>query len=291
MSDATIDNGGGVTGGTSGGGSLSAGAPAVSAGGNTPNGLSPNSGGNPSDWTTGLNDELKGFVQNKGFKDPGMALESYRNLEKLMGAPKERLLKLPEKADDPAWNDVYGRLGRPEKAQDYGIKGDEKFVSWAQENFHKLGLSKTQAEKLVENWGNFTGEQEKARLDASQAKAAEEDKALKNKWGQAYEKHTAIAKQAVKEFGMTAEAIDKLESAMGYTGVMELMYNIGSKLGEPSFVAGGNKGGGFNVMSPEAAKSEINSLRSDPDFVRRYTNNDAEARAKMIHLHKMAYGD
>ena len=33
------------------------------------------------DWTTGLNEDTRGFVQNRGFKDPGMVLDSYRNME------------------------------------------------------------------------------------------------------------------------------------------------------------------------------------------------------------------
>src|SRR5690606_18358521 len=69
------------------------------------------------DWTSGFSDDLKGFVQNKGFKDPASVLDSYRNLEKLMGTPKERLLRLPENMDDAnAMGEIYTRLGRPQTA-------------------------------------------------------------------------------------------------------------------------------------------------------------------------------
>ena len=70
----------------------------------------------PADWTAGLPEEMKGYVQNKGFKDPSAVVESYRNFEKLMGVPQDRMIKLPEKAEDKAaWDSIYNRLGRPEK--------------------------------------------------------------------------------------------------------------------------------------------------------------------------------
>ena len=51
------------------------------------------------DWTSGLTDEMRGYVQNKGFKAPQDVVESYRNFEKLHGVPQDRILKLPENLD------------------------------------------------------------------------------------------------------------------------------------------------------------------------------------------------
>ena len=75
----------------------------------------------PTDWTTGLSDDLKGFVQNKGFKAPTDILESYRGLEKAMGAKAEHLIKLPENMDSPEGRAIWERLGAPKDAKDYKI--------------------------------------------------------------------------------------------------------------------------------------------------------------------------
>src|SRR4051812_7514574 len=96
------------------------GAPAPSTGTPPPStGTPPPSGGAPAapaDWTAGLNEATRGFVENRGFKDPQTLADSYVNLEKLMGVPKDRLLQVPEKDDDAeGWGKVYNRLGRPEK--------------------------------------------------------------------------------------------------------------------------------------------------------------------------------
>lgn len=292
MSEAVGNTGGGGTGGDSGGG---ASGNIVGSGGAAAQGSTSTSGStSSSDWTSSLNDDFKGYVQTKGFKDPGQVLDSYRNLEKLMGAPKERLLKLPEKADDPAWNEIYGKLGRPEKADEYKVDGwDDESAKWAKDNFHKLGLSRTQAEKLVASWNERTEAQKQASLDAHQAKIAADDKQLKTEWGQAYDQNTQLARRAVKEFGMDAATIDKLESVLGFAGVMKHMYTIGAKLGESPYVASNSNGASnFNrFLTPEAAKSRINTLRADSDFTRRYINNEAAAKYEMEQLHKMAYGE
>lgn len=249
------------------------------------------------DWTTGLNDDMKGYVQNKGFKDPAMVLDSYRNLEKLMGV-RERLVKLPEKDDDAeGWNQVYERLGRPKEAKEYELKGpegasDEKFIEWARGTFHELGLSKKQAEALTGKWN----ERVKGMLGESnqnyERQLAEQETALKKEWGAAYDQNINVAKHAAKAFGLDGATIDKLETAMGYSGVMKFMHTLGGKVGEASFVDGGSRNPGFgNALSPEAAKSRIQSLKADPGFIRKYTSGDADARAEMDRLHSMAYAE
>ena len=77
--------------------------------------------GAPADWTSGFNDELKGYVTSKGFKDPASVLESYRNSESLIGKLKgvgsDRIIGLPEKADAPEWKDNWNKLGTPKEAK------------------------------------------------------------------------------------------------------------------------------------------------------------------------------
>lgn len=241
-------------------------------------------GATPPDWMSGFNDDLKGYVQNKGFKDPSAVLESYRNLEKHLGAPKERILQLPEKSDDPAWNDIYGKLGRPEKADDYKIEipqghGDEKFAAWAKGTFHELGLSAKQAETLAQKWNGYVAEGLKGQVEAQQAEADRQDKALQQKWGAAYEQNIGVAREAMAKFGVDTAKIDQLESALGYAGVIELLYTIGAATGEHSFVGGNNGGGGANrAMTPQQAKAEYDRLMTDKNWVAKWVSGDKEAR-------------
>ena len=81
----------------------------------------PASAPTPTDWTTGLNDDLRSYVQNKGFKDTAAVVESYRNFKKLHGVPQDRILKLPENLDTPEGRAISERLGAPKDAKDYSI--------------------------------------------------------------------------------------------------------------------------------------------------------------------------
>ncbi len=248
------------------------------------------------DWTSGLGDDLKGYVQNKGFKDTASVLNSYMNMEKLMGVPAERLLKLPATAEDPAWGDIHEKLGRPKDAKEYQLdipKGQEKFGEWAKNTFHELGITKSAGEKLTAKWNEFNKSSGEESAAAYNAKVDAETGALKSEWGMAFEKHMSIAKNAAQQFKMDGAVIDKLEASMGYTGVMKFLHDIGSKLGEGNFVGAGSGGGSdfSGVLSPTQAIAKIQALRRDSDFVRRYTAGDAKATDEFHKLHQMAYPD
>lgn len=248
---------------------------------------------NPStDWTSGLNDDFKGYVQSKGFKDPTAVVDSYRNLEKLLGAPKERLLRLPEKDDDPAWKEVYKRMGAPDTAEDYKVEAsatDPEFAKWAKGTFHELGLSRKQAESLAGKFNQYAESMKEKFTTTTATKSQEEAATLKKEWGVAHEQNLDLAKRAAKAFGVTGEQIDALQKQMGFAGVMKHFHAIGTKMGEDSFVEGGKTPGGFGVMTPEQAKSKINSLMSDRDFGKRYASGETSAKEEMDKLHKWAY--
>lgn len=250
-----------------------------------------------SDWTTGLNDDDKGYVQNKGFKDTGALLGSYRNLEKLVGTPQERVLKLPEKEDAPEWNDIYGKLGRPEKPENYKIPvpaGDDgAFSKEAAKWFHEAGISQKQAEKIASKWNEHAatlgakGAQD-AEAKSLQAKADAAD--IKKEWGAAYEQNLNIVDAAAAKFGMDEKQITALKDSMGLKGALQFLYNIGSKLGEGEFITGNGGPGGFGgALSPVAAEQKIKTLMADPEFSKRYLNGEADAREEMKRLHEMAF--
>ena len=65
-------------------------------------------------WLDGVQDtELREFIQNKGWNDPGEMAQGYRNLEKLVGGEKVPLPK--GDTDNEGWERVYKALGRPAK--------------------------------------------------------------------------------------------------------------------------------------------------------------------------------
>lgn len=245
------------------------------------------------DWAAGFNDELKGYVQTKGFKDPAAVVDSYRNLEKLVGV-KDKLLQVPDNlGDDKAMESVWNRLGRPEKPEGYGFKateGTEKFTQWASETFHKLGLNSNQAKALMENYDKFAADEAAAAEGLNKANNEKMIGELKTKWGSAYEQNLKIANAAAQQFGIDSESLNKLESAMGFAKTMDLLNTIGSKLGEADFVSGDGKKGSGGVLTPSQAQEKLNALMQDPDWSKKYIDGGVQQRQEMENLLKMQAG-
>jgi hypothetical protein len=245
----------------------------------------------PSDWTTGMADDLRGYVQNKGFKDSVAVVEAYRNLEKLRGVPEDRLLKLPEKEDDAqGWETVYQKLGKPAKPEDYKFQmQDQEFGKWAQSTFHELGLTTKQAEKLVTKWNGFQENAVKGQQETYHQKLNQEETALKSEWGAAYDQNINVAKQAAMGLGVDPSTVDALEKTMGFAATIKFMHSLGTKLGEGAYVSGGKQTGFGGAMTPEAAINRIQQLRGDKTFVTKYLEGDVSAKEEMARLHSFAH--
>lgn len=250
------------------------------------------------DWMTGFNDDHKGFVQNKGWKAPTEMVDSYRNLEKLVGAPQNEIIRLAKDDDAAGWESIYSRLGRPSTPDGYKLEapkeggGGPEFAKWASEQFYKAGLSEKQGKSVVEAWNKYVQDQITTEKTTYTNKITEETTALKKEWGAAYDQNMSAAKRAAREFGIEATVIDAIEKGAGFAKTMKLFQTLGSKLGDASFVRG--NGGSTNAdgpMTPAQAQDQIKGLKADPGFTAKYVAGDQGARQKMEMLHKYAYPD
>lgn len=254
-----------------------------------------NSGGNPPDagnWYDKIEDaELKGYLQNKGWKDPSELAVGYRNLEKLVGQDK---IPMPKGAEDKdGWGRVYDALGRPKSADEYKLQVPEgqspEFAKAAAGKFHELGLSSSQAEALVE-WYNGQGSTAQQAMQQQSAQKAEADiTALKSEWGQAWDENINLGSRAAKEFGLDQGKLNAIEQAMGTGEMLKFMARIGRGLTEHSF-EGGNSTNSFG-MTPEAAKSRISALQNDKAWASKYISGSADEQAEMKRLMAIAYPD
>lgn len=269
-------------------GSANAGNPAPGAG---------DGGGTGGAWFDSIPDaELKGFAQTKGWKDPASVVDGYRNLERLIGAPKERVLKLPEKPDDPGWNDVYARLGRPDKPEAYELPvpeghGDPEFAKGIAEVMHKHGVPKGAAQALAQFNNDYVSKLVESHQREQEQKSAADLSQLKTEWGAKFDENAELSKRAAREFGVSEDQAKAIEGALGTAGMLKLFNSIGSKLAEPkAFEAGGGDGGSGFGLTPEAARSRIGQLRNDRDWAAKYLAGDVNARQEMERLSRIAAG-
>lgn len=244
------------------------------------------------DWTTGLADLDRGYIQNKGWKGPGDVVSGYQNLEKLVGVPADQIVKLPKSDDAGEWDQVYSRLGKPAKAEDYKLPepkkgGNSEFTKWAQESFFKAGLTAKQANAVVEQW-NATQEQSfEKEMTTYNQKVTEDQAALKKEWGLAHDQNTKVAQRAAQELGLTDQHFEALEKTLGLKETLKMFHQIGARTGESKFVEGSRAPG--SIKTPEAARSEFNMLMEDATWRTKFANGDAQVRMQKEALERQMY--
>lgn len=249
-------------------------------------------------WQTlGLDAEANTLVTERQWKHPNDVIKSYRNLEKLTGVPADQIIKLPKGDDPKAWNEVYTRLGRPEKAADYKLPipegQDDAFAKTAADWFHEAGVTQAGVTHIVTKWNELQAAQQKAQTEQVAARDTEQVNALKSEWGANYDRLAGQVDKAAETFGMKPDQLAALKQVMGPKEAMQFLQKIGSKLGvEDNQFHDGAAPQGFNNMSPEQAQAEIQRLQHDKLFAQEFNSKDprvkSEARQKMARLSVIA---
>jgi len=239
-------------------------------------------------------DSHKGFVELKGWSAPDDVIQSYANLEKLVGADRAgRTVVLPKGDDDAeGWQSFKAKLGVPDAPEKYGIAppegSDPAFVERASKAFLDAGLTPKQAKALEAFWSGEvqgattiqTAAQEKAQaeFEANAAKALE---SLKGEWGEKYSAREQGARNAAamaaQNVGIDAAKLEALEKAWGTAETLKVFDWIASMMAPDRIEAGKPTTIGY---SPEAAREKLKQLMDDREWLNRWASGDRAARAE-----------
>lgn len=158
-------------------------------------------------------------------------------------APTEPGLSLPGKDATPEqWSEFYGKIGRPEKAEEYGLAvregEDPAFVGEVASVMHKYGLTKEQAvglqKDLMDKADTHLAAVEQQKQAALDAKNQAEQTELKTELGERYDAQMELGKRAVRQFAgdQAADIISAMEEKIGYKATLKFFMGIGAGLGE-----------------------------------------------------------
>lgn len=252
-------------------------------------------GHDPEDWRHGLDDDVARLIDTKGWKTPGDVVQSYANLERLLGAER---LAVPAPDDLEGLREAMRRLGAPEDAAGYDLAPPEDAPDgWyrpeAAERFralaHEAGLTTAQARLLHDGWVATLKDGEAATEQAQAAAERALDEELQRDWGSRYQARLDLARRAAARFGQAAD-LDALETRIGAPQLVRLFAAIGEQLGEDALVG---QGDGPLGGSAAAALAEIGQLKLDPSFMAALAGDSnpghGEAKAKWRRLHDLAY--
>lgn len=249
----------------------------------------------PIAWLPSADEATVGYIQNKGWDEPGKLVSSYQNLEKLIGAERAgRTVTMPgDKAEPAEVEAFYNKLGRPAEASGYKLDVPEgqssELSDTAKKWFHEAGLTAKQAETVSKHWNGFIAEKTAAQAQAQQEKAQLDQQALTKEWGAAHAQNLQLAQQTRANLGVSNEEVDGIAQTLGLKRTIELFHKLGQRTGEGDFVAGHGTQDFGGVMTPAQAKAKITTLRADKTFAKRYFDKDSSALDEMARLHKLAY--
>jgi hypothetical protein len=212
-----------------------------------------------------------------------------------MGVPPERLLKLPEKPEDPGWADIKAKLGMaaPDTPEGYELDVPEGFspdyaqkaAEWAKE----LGIPKHMLKGLASKQNEFVKAALEAEEKAVEQRVSSSLAKLKAEWGQSYDSSMAIAQRAEAGFKQEIGLDDDTAKAWSDANP-ELYFKLlafhGSKASEARLVDG-DAPKSDQGMSPEAARVKLKQLMADRDWFERYDRQDADARAEWKKLNEI----
>lgn len=266
-------------------------------------------GGAADAWHKGIEAETVGFWQNKGLdiSDPKALsiklTEQYRAAEKHIGAPADRILRLPEKADDAAgWSAVHERLGMPKEAKDYDLSGvkfsdgkelEAGFIDSMRAALHGARVPKDAAPTVVTAVVKYMEDANSAAAAINKSKGDAEKATLAKNWGTNFDFNHLKAIEGARRLGISPEGVKLMEGQVGYSAVMEAMRKIGVGTTEATFVERG-AGSGANGIVPttrEGAISRRAALMEDKAWGKRYISGDVQAKQEMDALNTLIDGE
>jgi hypothetical protein len=254
-------------------------------------------------WYKGKVDDVTvGYLQSRGLHDKPLeevalaSIKAHQEATKLLSAPQTELVRVPSKPDDPAWADVWKRLGAPADAKEYDFSAvkradgsglDEPTVNFLRTQAAALHLSKQGALDLAQNFVKDTDGKGAAARAESEAKLQEQVNALKSNWGSAYEANKFIATQGAQKLGLTAAEVAQLEKLVGYDRIMEAMRKVGTLTGDDTSVKGNTNNG---VMTREEAMNKKAELMTDAAWKSRYIGGGKAELREMVALNTIILG-
>ena len=252
------------------------------------------------DWLTGLDDGQRAVAENKGWTGPADVINGYRELESFRGVPADRLLKLPDPSSESPddWAHVYTALGRPENVDGYelalpeGVELSQPRVDAFKQKAFEIGLNSNQVNALAawdsEFMTGITGQaNEQTKLQAQEDVAA-----MRKEWGAAFDRKVGQMDAGQAAFGISGEEVERMDQVFGRKRTMEMLANIGARMGEDSLddVRGGSGDGKFSGISPSEADEKLRGLRMDDSFMTKYKAGNPDAVAQFDSLMRLKHG-
>jgi hypothetical protein len=222
-------------------------------------------------------------------------LKGYVNAQKAIGANKVVIPNKHAEWNGPEWSDVFYKLGLPDNLDSYEVKGsgdaeEDEFIKMYKEVALKERVLPQQAQAIY-NWYKDKGE-EVARMQQEdiQNQVAQEQQALRDKWGDKYDRNLQLAQIAVRSID-DAGFLEYLEESGLATNakLIEAFSKLGQSMHEEAQIIDGDSKSPLQ-SSKDSATQRLSEIYEDPNNPIYHKSHPAHERARQevrqLHLRK-----
>ena len=242
--------------------------------------------GSRSEFLQQLPEEIRDHPSLQSINDVGNLGLSYVNAQRLIGADK---IPLPKNPTEDDLSNIYSKLGRPDEPSGYAIQADGQILTEGDVNTytdiaHKLGLSKTQANGILDYYRSSIQQTTEAMSKDAQQQKQQIEQNLKAEWGADFDAKVSQANRAVAD--------------IAGQDLLDMVLQDGTKVGNhPAFIKAFASFADFKNsvtkedtisensvnyrMSPADAQSKIDSIMNDKSHPY-WDRKNAVARDKAV---------
>ena len=242
--------------------------------------------GSRSEFLQQLPEEIRDHPSLQSINDVGNLGLSFVNAQRLIGADK---IPLPKNPTEDDLSNIYSKLGRPDEPSGYAIQADGQILTEGDVNTytdiaHKLGLSKTQANGILDYYRSSIQQTTEAMSKDAQQQKQQIEQNLKAEWGANYDAKVNQANRAVAD--------------IAGQDLLDMVLQDGTKVGNhPAFIKAFASFADFKNsvtkedtisensvnyrMSPADAQSKIDSIMNDKSHPY-WDRKNAVARDKAV---------
>ena len=224
--------------------------------------------GSRSEFLQQLPEEIRDHPSLQSINDVGNLGLSFVNAQRLIGADK---IPLPKNPTEDDLSNIYSKLGRPDEPSGYAIQADGQILTEGDVNTytdiaHKLGLSKAQANGILDYYRSSIQQTTEAMSKDSEQQRQQIEQSLKAEWGADFDAKVSQANRAVAD--------------IAGEDLLDMVLQDGTKVGNhPAFIKAFASFADFKNsvtkedtisensvnyrMSPADAKAKIDTIMND----------------------------
>jgi len=203
----------------------------------------------PPGWVAGLPDTLKTNESLTGFKTVGDLASDYlatkTKATELEQKAANSIPKLKDDASDAERSQFFDALGRPKQPSEYEFEGEDKNApewsnQWKQE-FHSLGLTKTQAKQLSQKWNGAIAKMVETHNTNMKNEFIAAETKLKSEWGDKFDTNVELAKRVYQKLNLSEFDKDFVSGTdLTRLSTIRLLMKVAAATGEDRSPQSGN---------------------------------------------------